>query len=183
MSSSPRKRSVEDLKTITPNKVRNSRRPVDLCVAKIADGTIALVIAKFAGRPNLEPFTNPIRNAIINKTRDDYDSSQLNRLTRNGFFNVVVLVASSDSDVPIRTTRGYDFKAFVSSKDTVCASAELKQLGEEVIQVSNGMDALCTMVDFSNVCLVSKFKQRKQVRVLPTSRKLEFDSRRSCGCI
>ena len=134
MSASPR-RSVEDLKSITPNKVRNNRRPVDLYLAKIADGTIALVIAKFAGRPNLEPHTNPIRNAILNKTRDEFDSSQFNRLTRNGFFNVVVLCGGTDNDTAVRTTRGYDFKAFVASKDTVYALPELKQLGEEAIQV------------------------------------------------
>ena len=95
-------------------------------------------MAKFAGRPNLEPCTNPIRNAILNKTRDDFDSSQFNRLTRNGFFNVVVLCGGAENDTAIRTTRGYDYKAFVASKETVFATPDLKLLGEEVIQVSEG---------------------------------------------
>ena len=136
MSASPRKRSCKDLLAVTPNKSRANRRIVDLFVASIVDGTIALVIAKFAGRPTVEPFTNPIRVAILNKTPDENNPGEHNRLVKAGFFNVVVLCTSPNEDTPVRTTRGYDYKAFIASNEQVFSVEGLENLGNQIAQVS-----------------------------------------------
>ena len=142
MSASPKKRSCKDLLAVTPNKSRTNRRIVDLFVASIVDGTIAAVIAKFAGRPNLEPHTNPIRVAILNKTPDANNPAEHNPLIKAGFFNVVVLSAGPDDDVAVRTTRGYDYKAFIASSEEVFSVDGLENLGKQIAQVS-----LCSRVD------------------------------------
>ena len=136
MAESPRKRSCKDLLAVTPNKSRSNRRMVDLFVASIVDGTFAVVIPKFAGRPNLEPYTNPIRVAILNKTPDENDPREHNKLIKAGFFNVVVLCVGPDNDTAVRTTRGYDYKAFIASNEEVFTAERLENLGNSLAQVS-----------------------------------------------
>ena len=156
MSESPRKRSCKDLLAVTPNKSRSNRRVVDAFVASIVDGTFALVIAKFAGRPNLEPCTNPTRVAILNKTPDENDPSEHNKLIKAGFFNVVVLCSSPDNDTAVRTTRGYDYKAFIASKEEVFTTEAMEDLGNVLAQVRFKMAKLARSINLNFVC--SSFK-------------------------
>ena len=161
MSASPKKRSCKDLLAVTPNKSRTNRRIVDLFVASIVDGTIALVIAKFAGRPNLEPHTNPIRVAILNKTPDTNNPAEHNSLIKAGFFNVVVLCAGNDNDAAVRTTRGYDYKAFIASSEEVFSVDGLENLGKQIVQVSRCFPIDTHLCISQQLLLVSKCIQRK----------------------
>ena len=134
MSNSPKKRSMKDLSTISPNKCTNTRKPVLVEIVAVVDGTVAVLIAKVEGRMNAEPFTNPARMAILN--REDGVS---NKLIEAGFFMVASNVIDECTDIARRTNRGYDYKAFVASVDrdlTRSSFVPLKMLGQVFCDIS-----------------------------------------------
>jgi hypothetical protein len=111
--SSPKKRSIKDLKSISPSKCTNTRKLVYVQGAALADGTIGLIKARTEGQGDREPFTNPARVAIVNKIE-----GETNELVDAGFFMIGSMTVDRESDVALRTTRGYDYKLFIASVDT-----------------------------------------------------------------
>ena len=116
MPVTPQKRSMSELKVISPLKCTNTRKPVLIQGAVVGDGTIALIKASVEHRSSVEPFTNPARVAILEGMGSGSDSSNL--LVNAGFFNTATMIAAEDKDIAVRTTRGYDFKVFLASTDS-----------------------------------------------------------------
>jgi hypothetical protein len=137
--SSPKKRSMKDLKSISPSKCTNTRKVVYVQAGALADGTIAVVKAKAEGQNDREPFTNPARVAILNGMGSDGSS---NGLLEAGFFMVGSMTINEDSDVAQRTSRGYDYKVFIASVDanlTGNSFAPLKALALRFCDVSESI--------------------------------------------
>jgi hypothetical protein len=112
--SSPTKRSMKDLKSISPSKCTNTRKLVYVQAGALADGTIAVVKAKTEGGGDREPFTNPARVAILSGMGTEGNS---NGLVETGFFMIGSMTINKGSDVAQRTSRGYDYKLFLASVD------------------------------------------------------------------
>jgi hypothetical protein len=134
--SSPKKRSMSALKSISPTKCTNTRKLVLVTAGAVADGTIGVVIAeKEGGGKDKEPFTNPARVAILNRGTDGIP----NALIDAGFFMVASKTVDENSDTAQRTERGYDYKVFVASVDTsltVNSFSALKELALKFCDVS-----------------------------------------------
>jgi hypothetical protein len=137
--SSPRKRSMKALKSISPSKCTNTRKVVYVQAGALADGTIAVVKAKTEGQSDREPFTNPARVAILNGMGSDGSS---NGLLEAGFFMIGSMTINEDSDVAQRTSRGYDYKLFIASVDsnlTTNSFVPLKSLALRFCDVSESI--------------------------------------------
>jgi hypothetical protein len=135
--SSPKKRSMSSLKTISPNKCTNTRKPVVVQAGVIVDGEIAVIKPFVEGRPDLEPFTNPGRVAVLNGMGAD---AVPNALVNAGFFMTASAVLNSTTDAPLRTSRGYDFKLFLVSVPDMDLleddASALKRIGQIFCDVS-----------------------------------------------
>jgi hypothetical protein len=134
--SSPKKRSMSALKSISPTKCTNTRKVIHVKAGAVADGTIGIIIAeKEGGGKDKEPFTNPARVAILNRGTD----GNPNGLIDAGFFMVASKTVEENSDIAQRTERGYDYKVFVASVDnslTVNSFSALKELAHKFCDVS-----------------------------------------------
>lgn len=111
--SSSKKRSCAELKHISPAKATVTRKMVKVHVAVVADGSLAILMPKIDGRPNQEPYTNPARVAIL----ENRGEGTTNLLLESGFFYIGTAIEDEETDRPLRTVRGYDYKYFIASMD------------------------------------------------------------------
>lgn len=145
----PTKRSMTELKSISPSKCTNTRKVVFIHAGATADGTIAIIKASKEGRQdNDEPFTNPARLAIVSGMGTDAP----NELVQAGFFMVASKTMNETSDIPHRTSRGYDYKVFLASVDenlTVNGFAGLKNIALRFADVSKFSTENRTVIQIS----------------------------------
>jgi hypothetical protein len=112
MQMTPQKRSMSQLKTFNPKNCTSKRKEVLVQGALIGDPrepTVGYVHAVIEGCPTFEPFLHPGKKEIDNKM----GTSQRSVLIDAGFFFTATRVANENTDLPLRTVKHYDYKAFL----------------------------------------------------------------------
>ena len=108
---SPKKLKLSNLKAFSPqNSVKQSRKEVHVVAHIIADNDIALVYAFSPKNYHAEPFTLYAKNAI----EEAMGTEKTNKLVEAGFFACVYRVKDKNSDIPLRNTKNWDYKAYVA---------------------------------------------------------------------
>jgi hypothetical protein len=126
---SPTKRSKVDMKAYSPRKLSSiKKKQTNVMIARTGDGTSAVVWGEYPGQPpTKEPFTWLFHKAILDKEP---------KVLSQGFILKVSRTLNPMVDVPIRTEKGYDYKAFIVSEDEVMDETQLREKAEFFCYVS-----------------------------------------------
>lgn len=144
----PKKRSVSELQHVSPTQAAATRKPVSVYLALVADGTVAIIMPVKEGRPHDEPFTNPARVALSQDHPDNQGMNVAdNPLKRGGFFAyATAVVFNTIPEVPLRTSRGYDYKYYLASCDVPMTEEDLRRIGNIFVSVRIIYDVLCLSI-------------------------------------
>ena len=140
---SPKKRSISEMLALQPAKLAAGRKTIYVVCASVGDGTSGLCYPYISGRGDVEPNTNPARQAMADEEH--------NSLKLNGFFMHASRCKDGKDDAK-RSSKGFDQKAFLFTSDKDLSEdlwAPLKLKGQAFCNVSFQLFVCVSKCDIS----------------------------------